>query len=69
MRTNIDIDDKTLKSVQKLGKHATKRDAVHAALAEYEKLLLRLSIRDLRGKIRWDGNLDQMRSARVPAAE
>ena len=37
MRTNIDLDDKTLKTVMKLTKLTTKKDAVNFALEEVLK--------------------------------
>lgn len=66
MRTNIDIDDRLLTQVQNLGRFATKKAAVNAALAEYAKLLKRRQLLELRGQVRWEGNLDQLRAARNP---
>lgn len=66
MRTNIDIDDHLLTQVQNLGRFATKKAAVNAALAEYAKLLKRRQLLELRGQVRWEGNLDQLRAARNP---
>ena len=37
MRTNIDLDDKTLKAVMKFTKLTTKKDAVNFALEEVLK--------------------------------
>ncbi len=63
MRTNIDIDDKTLKAVMKFTKITTKKDAVNYALGEVLKNHLRIkSLRSLRGKVNWVGNLDEMRT-------
>lgn len=66
MRTNIDIDDRLLTQVQNLGRFATKKAAVNAALAEYAKLLKRRQLLELRGQVRWEGNLDQLRASRNP---
>jgi Arc/MetJ family transcription regulator len=64
MRTNIVIDDQLMAEAMKASGYATKKEAVEQGL----KLLVRLSnqqeIRKLRGKIKWDGDLDEMRSAR-----
>ena len=63
MRTNIDLDDKTLKVVMKLTKLTTKKDAVNFALEEVLKNHARIkTLLSLRGKIKWEGNLDEMRT-------
>lgn len=62
MRTNIVLDDKLVNQARKLTGLSTKREVVEAAL----KLLVRLKrqeeVGDWRGKLRWDGNLDDMRT-------
>jgi Arc/MetJ family transcription regulator len=64
MRTNIVIDDRLMKSAMRASGAATKREAVEKGL----RLLLRLEqqkkIRTLRGKVRWEGDLDAMRRDR-----
>ncbi len=63
MRTNIDIDDKKIKAIMKFTKLTTKKDTVNYALDEVLKLYeRRKSLLDLRGKIKWEGNLDEMRT-------
>lgn len=57
MRTNIDLDDALLAEVMREGAFATKKDAVHAALRAF----LRLSQRDMFGKVESVGDLDAMR--------
>lgn len=61
MRTNIVIDDDLMAEVLEVTGIKTKREAVEEGL----KLLLRLSaqqeILKLRGKIHWQGDLDEMR--------
>ena len=61
MRTNIVIDDDLMAEVLEVTGIKTKREAVEEGL----KLLLRMSaqqeILKLRGKIHWDGDLDEMR--------
>ena len=62
MRTNIVIDDKLMEKAMKLGGYRTKKAAVEAGL----KLIIRLKsqgeIKNLRGKLHWEGNLDEMRT-------
>lgn len=61
MRTTIVIDDKLMKDVLEMTGYKTKRQAVEEGL----KLLLRMKsqekILELRGKIKWVGDLDEMR--------
>ena len=61
MRTNIVIDDDLMAEVLQATGIKTKREAVEEGL----KLLLRMSaqqeILELRGKIHWEGDLDEMR--------
>jgi Arc/MetJ family transcription regulator len=61
MRTNIVIDDELMARVLKVTGIKTKREAVEEGL----KLLLKKSaqreILKLRGKIKWEGDLDEMR--------
>ncbi|HCW90612.1 MAG TPA: DUF2191 domain-containing protein [Marinobacter sp.] len=64
MRTNIVIDDQLMNEALKASGYETKKEAVEQGL----KLLVQRSkqqqIRNLRGKIKWEGDLDEMRSAR-----
>jgi Arc/MetJ family transcription regulator len=65
MRTNIDIDDALMQRAMEAGGFSTKKETVEAALV----LLSRQregfrKLRALRGKLKWEGNLDQMRQGR-----
>jgi len=62
MRTNIDVNDKLLKEVMKISNLSTKKDAVNYALDEVVKLNNRKLLLSLRGKVKWEGNLDEMRT-------
>ncbi len=62
MRTNIDIDDKLLKEAMKYAKLSSKKELINHALDEYIRLQKRKKLMALRGKITWEGNLDEMRS-------
>ena len=61
MRTNIVIDDELMAKVLQVTGIKTKREAVEEGL----KLLLKIKgqeeILKLRGKIEWEGDLDEMR--------
>jgi Arc/MetJ family transcription regulator len=62
MRTNIDIDDKLLEDVMERSKAKTKREAVEMALITYRRILAQRDLLELKGKVKWEGNLDEMRS-------
>jgi Arc/MetJ family transcription regulator len=64
MRTNIDIDDTLLAEAMKASGKSTKKETVREAL----ELLVRVRdnqrrIRELYGKVKWEGDLDAMRRA------
>ena len=61
MRTNIDIDDKLLKEAMKISKVKSKKDLVNHALEELIRLNKRKKMLSLFGKVKWEGNLDEMR--------
>lgn len=66
VKTHLDLDEQLLTEAMQRGGHSTKRAAVNAALAEYINLRRRRELLALRGQVRWDGDLAQMRKNRVP---
>ena len=62
MRTNIVIDDELMKRVLKLTGIRTKREAVEMGLKALLKLKRQEQIRDYRGKLDWQGDLDELRT-------
>lgn len=65
MRTNIVIDDTLIqKAMRATGLH-TKRAVVEAGLELLIQVKAQAGIRRLRGKVQWEGNLNEMRSSRV----
>jgi len=62
MRTNIDIDDKLLSDAMKATGASTKREVVELGLASLVTLKNQERVKNLRGKLRWEGDLNQMRS-------
>ena len=62
MRTNIVIDDKLMKETLRLTGLKTKREAVELGLRTVVRLRKQEEIRQFRGKLRWQGDLDAMRS-------
>lgn len=64
MRTNIVIDDELMAEAQRLGQIDTKREAVDQALRLFVRLKQQEAVRAARGRLKWEGDLDQMRQAR-----
>jgi Arc/MetJ family transcription regulator len=64
-RTNIELEDKLVNEGMKIFKCKTKKELVHLALQELLKKEKRKEILELRGKVKWEGNLEVMRSSRV----
>ncbi len=64
MRTNIVIDDELMREALKASGFKTKRAAVEAGLWLLVKLGRQNGIRRLRGKLSWQGSLDEMRRER-----
>ena len=62
MRTNIEIDDKLMAEAMKASGAKTKREAVEKGLDLIVKLANQERIRQLRGKLHWEGDLDAMRT-------
>ncbi|MFM2345003.1 MAG: hypothetical protein RLZZ210_1615 [Pseudomonadota bacterium] len=61
MRTNIVIDDNLMQQALIASGCKTKKDTIEKAL----KLLIQIeqqeNIRNFRGKLKWEGNLEEMR--------
>ncbi len=65
MRTNIDIDDRLMQRAMRSSRSRTKRAAVEAGLRLLIQTRGQASIRRLRGKVRWDGDLKRSRLGRL----
>ena len=61
MRTNIIIDDNLMAEAMKLSRLKTKRAAVESGLRLLIQIKKQERIKSLRGKLKWDGDLDKMR--------
>ena len=62
MRTNVVINDNLMAQALKVSGFRTKKDAIEEGL----KLLVQMSshkeIKQFRGKLKWSGNLNEMRT-------
>ncbi len=66
-RTNIELDDRLVRQAMDLTGARTKREVVDIALRRLvEKGELYRSIRKLRGKLAWEGDVDAWRASRAP---
>ena len=65
MRTNIELDDALVELAMRSSGARTKRAVVEAALQLLVKTHEQSAIRRLRGKVEWEGNLNQSRLGRV----
>jgi Arc/MetJ family transcription regulator len=65
MRTNIEIDDRLMREVLRLTGLQTKREAVDFALREVVARHRQLGVLKLRGRIRWEGDLEASRRGRI----
>jgi Arc/MetJ family transcription regulator len=61
MRTNIVIDDDLMKEAMTLSKLNTKRAVVETGLKLLVQIKKQERLKNLRGKLEWDGDLDAMR--------
>lgn len=64
MRTNIEIDDELMEQAMRATGATTKRAAVEASLRQMVQLKEQAKIRELFGKVPWEGDLDAMREGR-----
>ena len=61
MRTNIVIDDQLMAKALKASGATTKKEAVERGLKLLVKQSQQQTIRELRGKLKWEGDLDELR--------
>jgi Arc/MetJ family transcription regulator len=65
MRTTIDIDDRLMRQTMRSSRSRTKRATVEADLRLLIQIRAQTAIRRLRGKVRWQGDLQKSRLGRV----
>lgn len=64
-RTNIHLDDRLIQKGLRVFKCKSKRELVHLALSELLKKAKRKEILKLRGQVKWEGDLDELRRSRL----
>lgn len=65
-RTNIVLDEKIVKTAQRVTGISTQRDVVDHALRELVRRHRISRIQELEGTIDWEGDLAEMRAGRKP---
>ena len=65
MRTNIVLDEELVEKAQELTGIKTKRAIVDEALRVLIRLYDQAEVRQLRGQLRWEGDIDAARLARI----
>ena len=61
MRTNIEINEELMDEILNKTKLKTKKEVVDQALRDFLRKIKLTELAELRCKITWDGNLDEMR--------
>jgi len=64
-RTNIDLDNRLVSEGLRIFKCKSKRELVHLALKELLKSARRKEILKLRGQVKWEADLDELRRSRL----
>jgi Arc/MetJ family transcription regulator len=62
MRTNIEIDENLMEEAMKASGFSTKKATVEEGLRLLVRLKKQERIKEYRGKLKWEGNLDKMRT-------
>ncbi len=61
MRTTLNLDELALKEALDASPGMNKTEVINKALREYVRRLRISEVRELEGKYRWEGNLDDLR--------
>jgi Arc/MetJ family transcription regulator len=62
MRIDVEIDDKLIEEARNASEAQSDREAIELGLRTLLRLRAQARIRDLRGKLAWEGDLDAMRT-------
>ena len=66
MRTNVVIDEELIDRARALTGIKTKREVIHEALRTLIRLRQQAEVRNLLGKLHWEGDLNDLRMGRFP---
>lgn len=62
MRTNVVIDDNLMQSAIKASGLKTKKETIEEGLKLLVQLRSQSAVKNLRGKLRWQGDINEMRT-------
>ena len=65
MRTNIDIDDDLMRDAMRSSEATTKRAVVEEALRLLIQTRGQATVKRLRGRVHWEGDLETSRRSRI----
>jgi Arc/MetJ family transcription regulator len=65
MLTNIDLDEELVAAAMQLSGERTKRAVVHRALEQLVRLERLRGLRNVRGTLKWEGDLGVLREERA----
>ena len=69
MRTNVVIDDELMAQAMEFTGLKTKKAVIEEALRTLVRLKAQEQVRSLRGKLPWEGDLDEMRQGRFAGVD
>ena len=61
MRTTLNINDEALRSAMQFAEGRTKTEVVNEALRRFSRAKRRRQLLELRGKVEWVGEIDDLR--------
>ena len=64
MRTTLNIDDEALASAMEQATGYTKTEVIHQALRQFARTKRRQALLKLRGKVRYEGDVDTLREGK-----
>ena len=67
MRTTLNIDEAALAGALKTARGMTKTAVINEALREYARRRRIRRLLEFRGRVRWEGSLDDLRGRERPA--
>jgi Arc/MetJ family transcription regulator len=62
MRTNVILNDELIEKAIQLGSFKTRKAAIEAGLKLLIQIKSQEKLRELRGKLHWEGDLEKMRA-------
>lgn len=66
MRTTLNIDETALAGAMKVAPGKTKTSVINEALRDYARRRALRGLLKFKGKVRWEGNLDDLRKREKP---